>query len=190
MGQVFFVGDLPFGHENIMRYDSRPFDTVEDMDRELIRRWNEQVTADDDIVYILGDLSWHKVAATQAILKRLRGKKILIRGNHDKFVKDASTAKMFDEIVPYKEIVIDDTLVVLCHYPIMCWKNRMRNSIHLYAHVHTSEVADVVEDYKQTLINLQQPCRMYNVGCMKKYMKYAPQTLETILQSNNDSIKK
>ena len=171
-----------------MRYDSRPFDTIESMDRELIKRWNEQVTSDDDIVYILGDLSWYGATATRAILKRLRGRKILIKGNHDKFVKDAPTAKMFDEITPYKEITIGNTLVVLCHYPILCWRNRMRGSIHLYAHVHTSEVSEVVENYKQTLINSQQSCRMYNVGCMKKYMKYTPQTLETILKENNDNI--
>ena len=37
---VFFLADTHFGDGNILRYENRPFATVEEMDRELIRRWN------------------------------------------------------------------------------------------------------------------------------------------------------
>ena len=38
MGKVLFTSDLHFGHENVIRFDGRPFSTVEEMDNELIRR--------------------------------------------------------------------------------------------------------------------------------------------------------
>ena len=46
-----------FGHYNSIRFDSRPWDNIEDMDTGLIERWNNQVKP-EDTVYILGDLSW------------------------------------------------------------------------------------------------------------------------------------
>ena len=54
MSKVFFTGDLHFGHENVLAFDHRPFETVEEMDAELIRRWNHKV-GKGDLVYVLGD---------------------------------------------------------------------------------------------------------------------------------------
>ena len=55
MAQIYFTGDLHFGHENVLRFDGRPFSSVEEMDEELISRWNNKV-GKGDIVYILGDM--------------------------------------------------------------------------------------------------------------------------------------
>lgn len=41
--KVLFTGDLHLGHENVIKFDNRPFETVEEMDAELIRRWNNKV---------------------------------------------------------------------------------------------------------------------------------------------------
>ena len=57
MGKILFTGDLHFGHENVLAFDNRPFATVDEMDAELIRRWNNKV-GKGDWVYVLGDLIW------------------------------------------------------------------------------------------------------------------------------------
>ena len=36
--KVLFTADMHFGHENVISFDKRPFETVEEMDKELIRR--------------------------------------------------------------------------------------------------------------------------------------------------------
>jgi calcineurin-like phosphoesterase family protein len=56
MGKNFYIADLHFGHWNIVRYDNRPFESIEEMDNALIRNWNN-VVSDEDTVYILGDIS-------------------------------------------------------------------------------------------------------------------------------------
>jgi len=54
---------------------------VEEMNEEMIRRWNETV-GPDDTVYCLGDFSL-AFAPVEHITPRLNGKKFLIPGNHD-----------------------------------------------------------------------------------------------------------
>lgn len=58
MSTVFFTADPHFGHTNIIRYENRPFASAEEMDQELIRRWNETVSP-EDTVYLLGDFSFY-----------------------------------------------------------------------------------------------------------------------------------
>ena len=65
---VFFLADTHFGDGNILRYENRPFATVEEMDRELIRRWNEKMGA-GDTVFHLGDFSARGEEEDRAILK-------------------------------------------------------------------------------------------------------------------------
>ena len=89
--EIFFTSDLHFGHDNIIRFDHRPFDSVEEMDQAIIERWNKKVTNNNDLVYILGDVSWYDDVKTASIVRQLRGKKVLILGNHDKGIKHQSS---------------------------------------------------------------------------------------------------
>ena len=51
---IYYIGDMHLGHENVIKYDNRPFATIEEMDATLIDNWNRVVT-EEDHVYILGD---------------------------------------------------------------------------------------------------------------------------------------
>lgn len=81
--KIFYISDTHFGHAHIIRYDNRPFMNATEMEEAIIERWNE-VVSDKDTVYILGDFSWYKEEQTLGILNRLSGKKVLVKGNHDR----------------------------------------------------------------------------------------------------------
>ena len=98
MPNVFFTSDLHFGHKNIIRFDNRPFFSVEEMDKTLIENWNRKVS-EDDTVYILGDISWYNDEKTTEIFAGLNGHKILIKGNHDRV--HGKVRKVFEEITDY-----------------------------------------------------------------------------------------
>lgn len=139
--RIYATSDLHFGHTNIIKYENRPYDNVEEMDKDLINKWNETVQQ-NDLVYILGDFSWYTGEKTNEILKQLNGKKVLIIGNHDeRFLKDKKFDKtLFEEICYYKQIKHNKQVYVLFHYPIADHNGKMHNYIHLYGHIHSTNI--------------------------------------------------
>lgn len=183
---IYFTADLHLGHSNILKYDKRPFELVEEHDETIIENWNNRVKPEDD-VYILGDISWHFIPKTVEIYNALKGKKHLITGNHDeKYIKSGQLRDAFVEITGYKEINVDNSFLVLCHYPIPCFNRHFKNAYHFYGHVHNSREWGCMEFIRHELINqLEKPCNMINVGCMMPYMNYTPKIFREIVDGYN-----
>lgn len=51
---IYYIADMHFGHQNVLRFDNRPFADANQMEEALIHNWNERVTP-EDTVYVLGD---------------------------------------------------------------------------------------------------------------------------------------
>lgn len=176
-----YIADWHYGHSNILAFDHRPFKTVEEMNEELVKRWNAAVDP-CDTVYVLGDMFWCKAQEAIPVLQSLNGQKFLIKGNHDR-CNDSKFIKSFVKVAEYLEVKDDERTVVLCHYPIPCFKNHFYGSFHLYGHVHTSFEWNMMEHDKYLMKELYgKPCQMYNVGAMMPYMDYTPRTLDEIIQ--------
>ena len=67
---VYLISDTHFGHKNIISYCNRPFSSVEEMDKTLIKNWNS-VVKKEDTVYHLGDFAFGNKEFTQKIIKQL-----------------------------------------------------------------------------------------------------------------------
>lgn len=142
---IYYTSDLHLGNNNIIGYENRPYKTVEEMDADIIYKWNAKVGRNDD-VYVLGDFCFKRATRAIEYLKQLNGNIHLLRGNHDYFMSQLSFKhwlllgdKRFDISSEGHYAHIEDGTheVVLCHYPILYWDNMERGSIHLYGHVHT-----------------------------------------------------
>lgn len=121
----YYISDLHYGHENIIKICNRPFNTVEEMNKSIVDVINN-TCGEEDILYHIGDISmkkkWYEELASQ-----LKCKLVCINGNHDKrFVQGEDIL----EITEHKK------LVVLCHYPMYSWNKAHYGSIHLYGHTH------------------------------------------------------
>lgn len=169
----YYIADTHFGHDNIRRLSNRPFNSIEEMDKAIIDNWNSKV-ADGDDVYILGDFSY-KSEDPIKYLKKLKGRKHLIVGNHDnKLLKNPACKKYFVEIVDMKMVDDNETQIVLCHYPLVEWNGYYRNVLHFYGHVHNTyhnETTRYARDMKNA----------YNVGV--DVIGFAPCTLKEIINS-------
>ena len=78
MNHIYFTSDHHFGHKNIIEYSNRPFDNIDKMDEELIRRWNSKIQPQDN-VYHIGDVGLTTPERMKDILDRLNGNIFLIK---------------------------------------------------------------------------------------------------------------
>ena len=113
----YFCSDQHLFHKNIIKYCNRPFDSVDHMNEEILRKWNEKIT-DDDTVYIVGDFALGRKEKAAEWLSQANGKKILIIGNHDrnpKIMKEMG----FDEVHYQLEITTSNNeRWLLSHFPL------------------------------------------------------------------------
>ena len=130
----FLVADLHFGHKNIIKYESRPFCNVEEMNNRLIELWNSSVE-NDDLVYVLGDFTLsRRMDFIKELVTQLNGRKILVMGNHDtRKPKDYIEAGF--EVATRKPLMVEPG-VILMHEPFDDPSLIASNYIYFFGHVH------------------------------------------------------
>ena len=138
MPAVFLVSDTHFGHAGVCRFTRndgvtklRPWDNPDEMDEEMVKRWNETVRPNDK-VYHLGDVVINRKALS--IMSRLNGDKVLIRGNHDIF-RDDEYRKYFRELRAYHVM----NGMILSHIPIHS-DSLGRFGVNIHGHLHANRV--------------------------------------------------
>ncbi|MCL2130350.1 MAG: metallophosphoesterase [Treponema sp.] len=158
---IFFTADTHFCHSNIIHSCERPFDCVDEMNLALIKNWNSLVTRNDE-VYILGDFLYPGSAReANEILSKLKGRKYLVKGNHEKYLTDPEfKSGAFEWIKDYYILKHESMNFVLFHFPLLSWYRSHYGSIHLYGHLHNSGIKN--PDFRKKL-NLLGP-RAVNVG--------------------------
>ena len=129
------ISDTHFYHSKILGYCQRPFETVEEMNEVLIKNWNSVIN-EGDIVYILGDFCFGNKEMLREIVCQLKGRKILILGNHDRLTKGAYLDVGFETVTKNPMIVDGD--FILSHHPLQGDLGRFYN-IHGHKHKLPSE---------------------------------------------------
>ena len=126
----WFIADTHFSHVNIIKYTSRPFKNIEEMNRELIENWNALV-AKIDLVFFLGDFGMGSTKHLREINQQLNGQKICIRGNHD-----GTPSKLYK--IGFL-VVLESAIIRVGHYDIELTHRpsiEIPNHFQLYGHVH------------------------------------------------------
>lgn len=114
---IFMWSDLHIGHENVLKFDNRPFTDLNHMHRVLVNNYNSTVP-DNGICYFLGDVGLCKAEALRDFMKRLNNStKVLILGNHDKGMN--TMYKMgFDVVLNSASLWIAGHEVTMSHCPL------------------------------------------------------------------------
>lgn len=137
----FVVSDHHFGHTNswekFKRADGSPlrsFTSNDEMNETMIERHNAKVK-EHDTVYFLGDVVINRKHLH--LVKRLNGRKILIRGNHDIF-RDEDYREVGFEQIHGVRVFVDK--FILSHIPLHpdCVTGRFRVNVH--GHLHANQV--------------------------------------------------
>jgi calcineurin-like phosphoesterase family protein len=146
MPSVFLVSDTHFGHLGVCKFTRndgvtklRPWDNPDEMDEEMVKRWNETVRPNDK-VYHLGDVVINRKA--MGIMRRLNGDKVLIRGNHDIF-RDEEYREHFRELRAYHVM----NGMILSHIPIHS-ESLGRFGTNIHGHLHANRVMTGIKNSK------------------------------------------
>lgn len=190
----YFIADNHWHHKNIIRFDERPFSSVEEMNKEMIKRWNSVVTS-NDTVYILGDFCMSKDERDWIhILSELKGHKVLIKGNHDLRQMSPELRKHFVKICDYLEMKENGNTIIMSHYPIMAYKKSYSHNVYmLHGHTHETKEQEWIEKWTEELrayhgmdsdnAHADNLGQIINVGCMRDYMDYTPRTLDYLINN-------
>ena len=137
---IYFTADTHFGHENVIRFCCRPYATAAEMDEALIDNWNSRVKG-NDTVFVLGDMFFRSDNAGE-ILRRLKGKKRLLVGNHDgSWMTKVDVSRYFASNDLMLELSDGRHALTLCHYPLLTWKHA-KKSYMIHGHIHNDTGAD------------------------------------------------
>jgi len=137
MSKTFITADWHLG-EDRLELMGRPFASKQHHINHLIAEHNMMVH-EDDLVYVNGDVCYCKSPESLPLVAKFNGRKILIRGNHDRVFTDEQLAPYFQEIIPEGEgialdIVIpgDGVQAYITHYPTCGIEDRFN----LVGHIH------------------------------------------------------
>jgi len=165
--RIWFCSDFHLSHKNIIKFDGRPFDNIDEMNQALEDNWNLHV-GKDDVVFFLGDLSFNKKGtSTKELVNRLNGTIHYVLGNHDD-IDFIESLNRFETINDYVHLsVVDEDIdinniknkikyqeIILMHYPILEWDKCHRGSWHLHGHTHQSLINSNIEYYKQKVLDV------------------------------------
>lgn len=188
MVKTFLVSDTHFSHRNIIKYCNRPFANADEMNEELISRWNA-VVGHDDHVYHLGDVTFEKDRDKAVwMLSRLKGKKHIVWGNHDRGFKDTIVAAGFTDCGPMHYINVptggnnNHQGIVLCHFAMRVWDRSHHGVIQCYGHSHGSlppmfNQLDVGVDNAVKLLGEYRP---FSVAEVIKFVSSFPKAKESV----------
>ena len=142
---VYFTSDLHFYHDKDFIWQARGFKSIDEMNAEIVRRWNEIITV-NDYVYILGDLTLGNVEEGFKLIAQLNGNLHIIRGNHDtdkkveKYLELPNVVTVeFATVYKYKKAIF-----WLSHYPTITSnydddKPWAKHLVCLFGHTHQEQ---------------------------------------------------
>lgn len=143
----FVTSDEHYGHENIIRYVSRPFKSLDEETKTFIKNHNTKVSPDDH-TWHLGDMFWRTfgVGPALAVLGELNGTHSIVLGNHDELIEENEILQLaFKEVVGSKKRPgmvymsvpnLKKQRLILCHYAVRIWCDSHKGAWHLYGHSH------------------------------------------------------
>ncbi len=152
---VYFTSDLHFDHHNLVDFRKDVHNihlpNTKAMNEWIVQNHNEMVRKKNDIVWILGDVSWSLHGLEY--LKLMNGRKRLILGNHDTEGRGLS----IDAFLPYFESihgVHKKYGFVMSHCPIHPCEiqEKYRWSHNVHGHIHHPD--RVIKDPKYTNVNI------------------------------------
>lgn len=111
---IYVTSDFHFNDDHIIECERTQFATIEEHNKYIVDRYNS-IVKDEDTVYILGDIGFGEFNKYKKYLKKLKGHKILIKGNHDWITEREAYEVGFEGF--YDHPIYFNDHIILSHEP-------------------------------------------------------------------------
>jgi calcineurin-like phosphoesterase family protein len=169
----FYISDLHLQHTNVLKYDNRPFDNIEEHDKQVIENINSVVGSTDEL-YLLWDIS-RKANKSIENLARIKCKNVFfLQGNHDfsKYLKIYEKLWWTNLWLCHLD---KDAKVMLCHYPMDEWFHSRHKepdtyiNIHWHSHWNSRAIKNRI-DVWMTFNPINKPLSLDNIKEMVEFL--------------------
>ena len=139
--RIWLTADEHYFHENIIKYQGRPFANVREMNEALIDNHNA-VVKEGDFVFHVGDICLGSLFDLVSVLRRLNGTHYLIDGSHDRAMSQYErepAADLSGKVVLLPKLVefkYGGEKITLCHYAMAKWWCSHHGAPHFFGHSH------------------------------------------------------
>lgn len=179
--RVWVTSDLHLGHDKPFIWETRGFNSVQEMNQTIIKNLQEIITKPTDELYICGDVTLGEI--NRGLLWQIPGRVHIILGNHDtdtraRVYKDLGWSVSFGERIKYIDSTKKEQMsFLLTHYPTLTANSKDKISqwvINISGHTHSSQ--KWIPDYPF----------IYNVACDAN--NCSPVALSTIVNFMKEKI--
>lgn len=166
----YVISDLHFNHENVIDFERYEFNSIEEHDNYIIYKWNSTIVNNDDKIYVLGDIGFNDKTKVKELISKLRGYKILVKGNHDTFSNNFYLEAGFNEV--YDHPIYYNKKVILSHEPV---REALDNPYIFNIHGHLHNGCELTKE---------------NFYCVSaKKLKYKPMKLNSFIETQIPKLK-
>ena len=141
MSRIWLTSDTHFCHDKEFVWQARGFKNINEMNTEIIKRWNA-VVAPEDIVYHLGDVMLNDTERGIYYLKQLKGNIYIAFGNHDTSGRIEEYKKCWnikDVQMGYRIKVPGKRTAILTHYPTVTGNMGDLRTLNFFGHTHQED---------------------------------------------------
>jgi calcineurin-like phosphoesterase family protein len=117
--KTWFTSDWHVGHAKVLEFCKGTRGHLKDLEHMhavLVENYNNTVKP-EDTCFFLGDFAFKGVEHAEGVLKQMHGKKILIRGNHDKGHQSLKNMG-FDAVMDAFELKMSGLYITASHFPL------------------------------------------------------------------------
>jgi calcineurin-like phosphoesterase family protein len=201
--KVWFTSDSHYSHKNICRgvsdwkdeqgnvriESTRDFKTLEEMNDTIVNNINKVVEQEDVLIHF-GDWSFGGEENIKKLRDRIFCKNIyLMIGNHDHHIQKNSDGvqQLFTHVSHLQDFLINNQMIVACHYPISLWNKLRRGSWMIHGHIHNKGNARFTGEGKTMDVGMDghTEFRPYSFEEVKSLMDKRP-IKSTVLEDHHE----
>jgi calcineurin-like phosphoesterase family protein len=169
---TFIIANCQFGRSGVIRPNNRPFGNVQDMNDEMVQRWNAVVKPEDTVIH-LGNFAWDPTTAEEMFEDLNFNQLLLLPAEHDSAILELQAAGGLPTNVKVVNYIFEQNNLnaTFSYWPMLEWPSKSKGGYLFHGYYNKKYKSD----HKKKMINMAT-----------EFWNYTPQNINSILTLFDD----